>query len=321
MYEATIKFLDHPSVLQLFGSRDQHLRRIRDSLNVTITHRDERVSISGEERAVAKAIRVVEDLRHRIERNGALHKEDLDEALAEVAGEPVPRRTIPIATFQKGSSVKPRTPGQEKYVEAIRDHNMVFALGPAGTGKTYLAVAMAVEALLENRIGKIVLVRPAVEAGEQLGFLPGTLYEKINPYLRPMLDSLTEMMEPNLITQYMATDVIEVVPLAFMRGRTLKNAFIILDEAQNTTTAQMKMFLTRMGKDSRMVISGDITQNDLPPRVKSGLADALYRLRNIDGICRVELTNADIQRHPLVQKIVDAYESGSDNESSSEAPL
>lgn len=312
MYEATIQFLDNSAVLQLFGSRDQHLRRIRDSLNVSITHRDERVSISGEERAVAKAIRVVEGLRHRLERNGAIEKEDLDEALAEVNGDPVPRRTIPIATFQKGSSVKPRTPGQERYVTAIRNHNMVFALGPAGTGKTYLAVAMAVEALLENRIGKIVLVRPAVEAGEQLGFLPGTLYEKINPYLRPMLDSLTEMMDPNLINQYMASDVIEVVPLAFMRGRTLKNAFIILDEAQNTTTAQMKMFLTRMGKDSRMVISGDITQNDLPPRTKSGLTDALHRLRNIEGICRVELTNDDIQRHPLVQKIVDAYETFAD---------
>ena len=319
MYEATIQFLDNSSVLQLFGSRDQHLRRIRDSLNVSITHRDERVSISGEERAVAKAIRVVEDLRHRLERNGAIEKEDLDDALAEVNGEPAPRRTIPIATFQKGSSVKPRTPGQERYVNAIRNHNLVFALGPAGTGKTYLAVAMAVEALLENRIGKIVLVRPAVEAGEQLGFLPGTLYEKINPYLRPILDSLTEMMDSNLINQYMASDVIEVVPLAFMRGRTLKNAFIILDEAQNTTIAQMKMFLTRMGKDSWMVISGDITQNDLPPRVKSGLTDALYRLRNIDDICRVELTNDDIQRHPLVQKIVDAYETVADANSVSES--
>nr|WP_233198712.1 MULTISPECIES: PhoH family protein [Pirellulaceae] len=310
--------MDHASVLQLFGSRDQHLRRIRDSLNVTITHRDERVSISGEERNVVKAMKVVEDLRHRLERNGALFSEDLDEALSDANGESIPRKTIPISTFQKGGGVKPRTPGQVAYVEAIRSHNMVFALGPAGTGKTYLAVAMAVEALLENRIGKIVLVRPAVEAGEQLGFLPGTLYEKINPYLRPMLDSLTEMMEPNLITQYMATDVIEVVPLAFMRGRTLKNAFIILDEAQNTTTSQMKMFLTRMGKDSRMVISGDTTQNDLPPRVRSGLTDALYRLRNIDGIARVELTTADIQRHPLVQKIVDAYETDSQDEPVSE---
>ncbi|QDU77009.1 PhoH-like protein [Bremerella volcania] len=318
MYEATIKFLDHASVLQLFGSRDQHLRRIRDSLNVTITHRDERVSISGEERNVVKAMKVVEELRHRLERNGALFSEDLDEALSDANGDSIPRKTIPISTFQKGNGVRPRTPGQVAYVEAIRSHSMVFALGPAGTGKTYLAVAMAVEALLENRIGKIVLVRPAVEAGEQLGFLPGTLYEKINPYLRPMLDSLTEMMEPNLITQYMATDVIEVVPLAFMRGRTLKNAFIILDEAQNTTTAQMKMFLTRMGKDSRMVISGDTTQNDLPPRVRSGLTDALYRLRNIDGIARVELTNADIQRHPLVQKIVDAYETDSKSEPAGE---
>lgn len=172
MYEATIKFLDHASVLQLFGSRDQHLRRIRDSLNVTITHRDERVSISGEERAVAKAIRVVEDLRHRIERNGTLHKEDLDEALAEVEGEPIPRRTIPIATFQKGGSVKPRTPGQEKYVEAIRDHNMVFALGPAGTGKTYLAVAMAVEALLETGLEKSFWSARRLKLVNSLAFCP-----------------------------------------------------------------------------------------------------------------------------------------------------
>lgn len=308
MYEATIRFLDNSSILQLFGARDQHLRRIRDSLNVTITHRDDRVCISGEEVSVAKATRLIESLRHRVERSGAITPDELEESLAEITGTTPPKRVIPIATFQKNLRVKPQTPGQQRYVDAIREHQMVFAVGPAGTGKTYLAVAMAVEALLEQRIGKIVLVRPAIEAGEQLGFLPGSMFEKINPYLRPMLDSLGEMMDHGLISQYMNDGVIEIVPLAYMRGRTLKNAFIILDEAQNTSVSQMKMFLTRMGKDSRMVISGDVTQNDLPARTISGLTDALRRLSEIEGIAKVEMSGEDIQRHPLVQKIVEAYE-------------
>jgi len=308
MYTATIQFRDNASILQLFGSRDQHLRRIRDLLHVSVTHRGDEIVISGEERMVAKALTVFKDLGQRLEESGAIHKDDLDDLLGDANGQPIPKATIPISTFQKHSSVKPRSAGQVRYVQAIRSCNLVFALGPAGTGKTYLAVAMAIEALLENRVSKIVLVRPAVEAGEQLGFLPGNKDEKISPYIRPMLDSLDEMIDPDQLKRFTDTGIIEVIPLAFMRGRTLKNAFIILDEAQNTTVSQMKMFLTRMGKESKMVISGDITQNDLKPHEKSGLTDALDRLRDIDGISTVALGNEDIQRHPLVQKIVDAYE-------------
>ncbi|MEM8679792.1 MAG: PhoH family protein, partial [Planctomycetota bacterium] len=207
-----------------------------------------------------------------------------------------------------GKKVKPRTPGQARYVQAIRDHALVFGIGPAGTGKTFLAVAAAVEAFKRQEVRKIVLVRPAVEAGESLGYLPGDMYAKINPYLRPLLDALYEMMDYDLVKQHIERDAIEVVPLAYMRGRTLNEAFIILDEAQNTTVAQMKMFLTRMGQGSRIVVAGDKTQVDLPPHTRSGLSDALQRLQNIKDVSMVRLSRADIVRHRLVQDIVDAYE-------------
>ncbi|PQO26877.1 PhoH family protein [Blastopirellula marina] len=313
MYEATIRFLDNSSVLQLFGARDQHVRRIRESLGVTITHRDGQVRISGREVAVAQATKVIEALRKKVERQGLITLDEVEDSLADVTGETTKPKTLPIAVFKKTQRVTPMTPGQATYVEIMREHEMVFALGPAGTGKTYLAVAFAVESLLEQRIRKIVLVRPAVEAGEQLGFLPGTLHEKINPYLQPMLDSLSDMIDRDQVARYMEQNVIEVIPLAFMRGRTLNDAFIILDEAQNTTISQMKMFLTRLGKNSRMVISGDATQNDLPPNVSSGLSDAILRLKDIKGIGQVHLTQADIVRHALVQEIVNAYERGSNS--------
>ncbi|MFI4874412.1 MAG: PhoH family protein, partial [Blastopirellula sp. JB062] len=297
-------------VLQLFGARDQHVRRIRESLGVTITHRDGQVRIAGREVAVAQATKVIETLRKKVERQGLITTDEVEDSLADVTGESPKPKTLPISVFKKTQRVTPLTPGQATYIEAMREHEMVFALGPAGTGKTYLAVALAVESLMEQKIRKIVLVRPAVEAGEQLGFLPGTLHEKINPYLQPMLDSLSEMIDREQITRYMEQNVIEVIPLAFMRGRTLNDAFIILDEAQNTTVAQMKMFLTRMGKNSRMVISGDATQNDLPPHVGSGLSDAILRLKDIQGIGQIHLTQADIVRHALVQEIVNAYERG-----------
>jgi phosphate starvation-inducible PhoH-like protein len=204
--------------------------------------------------------------------------------------------------------IRPRTAGQSEYVEAIRKKDLVFAVGPAGTGKTYLAVAAAVEALKHHAIRKIVLVRPAVEAGESLGFLPGDLHAKINPYLRPLLDALHEMIDFDQIKRYMEMDVIEVLPLAYMRGRTLNEAFIILDEAQNTTVGQMKMFLTRMGISSKIVVSGDITQTDLPAQTRSGLNDAMTRLKPIEDVEIVRLTKADIVRHPLVQQIVRAYD-------------
>ncbi|MEC8801617.1 MAG: PhoH family protein, partial [Planctomycetota bacterium] len=201
-----------------------------------------------------------------------------------------------------------RTPGQTRYANAILEHDVVFAIGPAGTGKTYLAVAMAVNALKQKLIRKIVLVRPAVEAGESLGYLPGDMHAKINPYLRPLLDALQEMIGYEQARKLMEHDVIEVVPLAYMRGRTLNDAFIILDEAQNTTSSQMKMFLTRMGANSKIVVSGDTTQTDLPNQIKSGLKDATARLGKIEGISVVYLATEDIVRHPLVQRIVDAYD-------------
>jgi len=204
--------------------------------------------------------------------------------------------------------VRPRTPGQSRYMSAMRENDLVFAIGPAGTGKTYLAVAVAVTLLRQGAIKKIVLVRPAVEAGEKLGFLPGDIAAKINPYLRPLLDALNDMMEPEQAKRYMENDIIEIAPLAFMRGRTLNQAVIILDEGQNTTIPQMQMFLTRMGHGSKIIVTGDVTQVDLPRPTRSGLIDAVRRLEKIDRIAIIHLSEADIVRHPLVQAIVKAYE-------------
>jgi phosphate starvation-inducible PhoH-like protein len=213
-----------------------------------------------------------------------------------------------LAAVAAGRSVRPRTDGQARYVHAMRDNDVTFAIGPAGTGKSYLAVAQAVTMLRQGVIKKIVLVRPAVEAGEKLGFLPGDIAQKINPYLRPLLDALNDMMEPEQVKRYMENDIIEIAPLAFMRGRTLNSAVIILDEGQNTTIPQMQMFLTRMGHGSKIVVTGDITQIDLPKQTRSGLVDAVQRLKNLDRIGIVHLGEQDIVRHPLVQAIVKAYE-------------
>jgi phosphate starvation-inducible PhoH-like protein len=309
MSEATLSLAEPQLALTLFGVRDQHLRAIRDSFGVSITHRDGEIHVSGEDRAVARATRALEELKHLVERRGALGEEDVRRVIANVTGEGNCVPTQPLIEVPDASRrIQPRTAGQGRYVSAIRDSELVFAVGPAGTGKTYLAVALAVEALKNREMRRIVLVRPAVEAGESLGFLPGDLQAKINPYLRPLLDALHEMMEYELIKTYMEQDVIEVVPLAYMRGRTLNEAFVILDEAQNTTVAQMKMFLTRMGEGSKMVVSGDITQVDLPPSTRSGLLDALMRLRNIRGVSIVEMDESDIVRHRLVQEIVQAYD-------------
>jgi phosphate starvation-inducible PhoH-like protein len=231
--------------------------------------------------------------------------------LGHVTGKRAAPLPAPVDVIHAARKVTPRTQGQARYIQSIRDHDITFAVGPAGTGKTYLAVAVAVEALKHHQIRKIVLVRPAVEAGESLGFLPGDLHAKINPYLRPLLDALIEMIDYDQMKRYMEQDVIEVVPLAYMRGRTLNEAFIILDEAQNTTIAQMKMFLTRMGQGSKIVISGDTTQIDLPRPSASGLIDALGRLRDIPGVNIVQLHKTDIVRHRLVQDIVRAYEEDS----------
>ena len=312
MTEATLSIANPAEVLTLFGPRDQNVRKLRRLFDVSITQRDGRIRISGEQQRVEQATRTLEKLRHLSRKSGTLSVEDVDTAAREegatVEGESIQLSGESINIQHAGRRIKPRTAGQARYVNAIRKHDLTFATGPAGCGKTYLAVAAAVEALKASQVRKIVLVRPAVEAGESLGFLPGDLRAKLNPYLRPLMDALGEMVDYDQARSLMEQDVIEVIPLAYMRGRTLNDAFIILDEAQNATIAQMKMFLTRMGERSKMVVSGDVSQQDLPRGITSGLRDAVFRLGNIDGIGLVRLKASDIVRHRLVQKIVDAYD-------------
>ncbi len=308
MSESTIPLVDAKSLLTLFGTRDQHLRKIRDSLGVSVSGRNDRIHIEGQDEAVAHATEVFEQLKSLAARYGTLSPDEVSQVLAKVTGKSLEIEDSAMELQFAGKAIRPRTSGQARYVASIRDHDLVFCIGPAGTGKTYLAVAMAVQALKQEIIRKIVLVRPAVEAGESLGFLPGDLQAKINPYLRPLLDALREMMDYDQIKRYTEQDLIEMIPLAYMRGRTLNDAFVILDEAQNTTVAQMKMFLTRMGLGTKMVVSGDTTQVDLPSHARSGLMDAVHRLQGIKGFCQVTLDNADIVRHRLVQDIVRAYE-------------
>lgn len=315
MFEATMPLGEPRLALPLFGARDQHLHAIREAFDVAVTHRNGEIRISGDERAVAAAAKALEQLKSLVERNGAAGQDDVHQIVQQIAGVQVGAEKAetqdPIDVLNIARSIRPRSDGQRRYVSAIRDHDITFAIGPAGSGKTYLAVAMAVEALKQQSIRKIVLVRPAVEAGESLGFLPGDLQAKINPYLRPLLDALHEMVDYDQVKRLMEQDAIEVIPLAYMRGRTLNEAFIILDEAQNTTVAQMKMFLTRMGEGAKIVVSGDITQVDLPTNSRSGLIDATNRLKGIRGVAEVRLTKADIVRHRLVQEIVRAYDDSS----------
>ncbi len=313
MTEATLSIASPEEILTLFGPRDQHLRKLRNLFGVTITHRNGRICISGNGEAVHQATRTLEKLRHLSRKKGTLSLSDVETAAVEegaaVEGTATAVNGREIDIQHAGRRVNPRTPGQARYVEAIRRFDLTFAAGPAGCGKTFLAVATAVESLKAGEVRKIVLVRPAVEAGESLGFLPGDLRAKLNPYLRPLFDALGEMVDFDQTRSLMEQDVIEVIPLAYMRGRTLNDAFIILDETQNTTVGQMKMFLTRMGERSKMVVSGDDSQQDLPRGVTSGLTDALRRLSRIRTIGVVRLEASDIVRHRLVQQIVEAYES------------
>lgn len=295
--------------LTLLGPQDQNLRMVRQALGVDLRTDGDNIRIRGEEPGVSQARDVVERLRDVAQSLKRVGPEDVEAALQgaqageHAAGFPA------IEVYATRRKIVPLTAGQRNLIESIRDHEITFAIGPAGTGKTYLSVAMAVQALKREQVNKIVLVRPAVEAGERLGFLPGDIQAKINPYLRPLRDALGEMMDHDTIKRFTALDAIEMIPLAYMRGRTLNEAFIILDEAQNTTAAQMKMFLTRMGRGSRIVVSGDSTQVDLPGSVRSGLLDAAHRLRHIREIAQVRLTGRDVVRHRLVQRIVNAYES------------
>ncbi len=309
MIESTISVGAAENLVLLLGTQDQHLKQIRSTIPANISTRDGKILVQGNEQDVIQATAVLEEMRLRLRKDGTLDADAVSQVIRRVASGEDTLSTDPIGVGS-GRSIHPRTKGQADYVQAIRESALVFCTGPAGTGKTYLAVATAVEALQAQRIRKIVLVRPAVEAGESLGYLPGDLEAKINPYLRPLLDALTEMMDFDQMHRYMDEDVIEVVPLAYMRGRTLNRAFIILDEAQNTTVSQMKMFLTRMGEGSQIVVSGDTSQTDLPPHTKSGLIDALARLRDIEGFAKVVLSGKDIVRHRLVQDIVRAYEEG-----------
>jgi phosphate starvation-inducible PhoH-like protein len=304
----TVTLDSRDEAVQLFGPRDSYLRMIRDALAVRLVARGDTLQIDGPAEQVGQAERAFQQLRQLIRQQGQIQPEDVRTALAIVQRGDERGGPGTLGVVDGGRSLRPRTDGQARYVHAMRDNDLVLCIGPAGTGKTYLAVAMAVTLLRQNVIRRIVLVRPAVEAGERLGFLPGDISAKVNPYLRPLFDSLNDMMEPEQVKRYLESDVIEIAPLAFMRGRTLNTAAIILDEGQNTTIPQMKMFLTRMGHGSKIIVTGDITQVDLPGHMRSGLADAIHRLKGIERIGIVYLDENDIVRHPLVQRIVGAYE-------------
>jgi phosphate starvation-inducible PhoH-like protein len=302
----SIPLVSQEDARALFGAQDAYLRQIRDALDLNVLLRGEAIILEGDEPQLTRGKEIFEELQGLARRKGYLKDEEVARVLGRATGEVSQESAIDL--FQRAKRVQPKTKGQEEYVEAIRSHDLVFCTGPAGCGKTYLAVAMAVNALRKEIVRRIVLVRPAVEAGERLGFLPGDMIAKVNPFLRPLLDAMQEMLDFEQVKRYMEADIVEILPLAFMRGRTLNDTFIILDEAQNTTATQMKMFLTRMGQGSKIVVTGDRTQTDLPPQTASGLDDAIQRLAEIEGVTTVELTGRDIVRHRLVREIVKAYD-------------
>lgn len=312
MFEQVISVDRMEHAVSLFGSFDENVRLIENEFSVNVISRGSELKITGEVDNVDKASRAIKGLLMLINKGESLSdqnvryvislvKDDSEEKLAEMTGDCV-------CVTAKGKPVKPKTLGQKKYIEAIRNNTIVLGAGPAGTGKTYLAVAMAVTAFRAKEVNRIILTRPAVEAGEKLGFLPGDLQQKVDPYLRPLYDALFDMLGAEAFQRYQERGSIEVAPLAYMRGRTLDDSFIILDEAQNTTKEQMKMFLTRLGFNSKMVVTGDITQIDLPDGKKSGLTQAMRILKNIQGISINEFTEKDVVRHKLVQDIIKAYE-------------
>jgi phosphate starvation-inducible PhoH-like protein len=295
---------------ELLGPTDRNLKMIREALGVQIFAREGQVRIAGPAANASRAAAVIENLQRHISRNRPLTVATVNEAISGAATDERTKVTNALDVYVAGQLVKAKTPGQQRYIEAVQTHDLVFCTGPAGTGKTYLAVAMAVHMLKHQQAKRLILVRPAVEAGEKLGFLPGDMQAKVNPYLRPLFDALHDMMEYEQIRRFMVNDLIEVIPLAFMRGRTLNDSVIILDEAQNTTASQMLMFLTRMGHGSKVVVTGDDSQVDLPDGTISGLVDARRRLAGIKGLTFVSLDRQDIVRHRLVQNIVLAYGQG-----------
>lgn len=338
MSEATINFESQDLIRTLFGERDRHLRKVRDSVGIEVVIRGDELHLFGTETQVERGREIFAELQSLIEKQGILrdgevvrvieahlssrtadhepssHTKDaiiLRGAVRPKSNGNAAKTSAPdggIDLLDRTSRIHPRTKGQADYVDAIRQNDVTLCIGPAGSGKTYLAVAMAVNALRQDQVRKIVLVRPAVEAGERLGFLPGDMHAKLNPYLRPLLDSLNDILSYEQVKRYLEADVIEIVPLAYMRGRTLNSTFMILDEGQNTTITQMKMFLTRMGQESKIVVTGDVTQIDLPHEVPNGLIDAFGRLGHLRGLTCVQLTTQDIVRHRLVSEIVKSYD-------------
>jgi phosphate starvation-inducible PhoH-like protein len=308
MSETTITLENRDQALLLFGSRDQNLRILREALGVRLIARGDTVLIDGSDDQVEQAGRVFQQLLQMVRTKGKVTAEDVRTVVDVIRHGNDRLAPEKLAAVDGKRYVRPRTDGQARYVRGMQDNDLTFCIGPAGTGKTFLAVGMAVTLLRHGEAKRIVLVRPAVEAGERLGFLPGDIVAKVNPYLRPLFDALNDMLDPEQVKRYMENDIIEIVPLAYMRGRTLNQAVIILDEGQNTTVPQMKMFLTRMGNGSKIIVTGDITQVDLPRQMRSGLIDAVHRLRDLERIAIIYLDEHDIVRHPLVQQIVRAYE-------------
>ncbi len=301
-----------PRIETLFGTRDENLHLMEDGFSVAINLKSDSVEIEGAPSDVARAEQVFADFDHLQRAGHQFNNGDLGSLLRVVTTDPsTSLRGLAEAGRQRSfgkRQVQPKSVNQRRYLDAIENNDMVFGIGPAGTGKTYLAVAMAISALVSKRVNRIILARPAVEAGERLGFLPGTLQEKVDPYLRPLYDALYEMLDPEKVDRFLEKNVIEIAPIAFMRGRTLNDSFVILDEAQNATSEQMKMFVTRLGFNSKAVITGDITQIDLPNASRSGLIEAIAVLKNVEGISFQFFDETDVVRHHLVQRIVHAYE-------------
>ncbi|MFV0627506.1 MAG: PhoH family protein [Alphaproteobacteria bacterium] len=311
MSELNFELFNNQLIQKLVGPSDSNLRLIEKTLNVEIGSFGNQITISGSKNAIEQAKTAIDVLYHKVSKGIEVNEQEVKAAMRMTNGgldKDTAKNLSDIVLKTKKRHIYPRSANQAEYIQTMMDNELVFGLGPAGTGKTYLAVALAVSMMLEGKIDKIILSRPAVEAGENLGFLPGDLKEKVDPYLRPLYDALYEMLPAEQVDKKLAIGEIEIAPLAFMRGRTLANAFIILDEAQNTTPMQMKMFLTRLGENSRMVVNGDLSQVDLPKGVESGLREATAILKKVDGIGSVTFSASDVVRHGLVAKIVKAYE-------------